>query len=170
MKTIVLSGPMFTVKVPLPIAPLEEMKATLKVVSPCKPAAKVSIGSTVKLQPLRVTEVSLVLSTPVALAQVTVLGPSSAYSAALITKVRLRPTFNPVGAVKTMVASGPTFTVNVPVVAEPPSEAKATLNVVSPCKPAARVSIGSTVKLQPLRVTDASLVLSTPVASPQVTV
>ena len=74
-----VSPPILTVKVPVAVSPPVDVKATEKVVSPCKPAARVSIGSTVKVQPLsvwlgvlRVTEVSFVLSTLVASAQVTV--------------------------------------------------------------------------------------------------
>ena len=52
------------------------VNGTEKEVLPCRFAARLSIGSTVKEQPLpevlRVTEVSLVVSTPVASAQVMV--------------------------------------------------------------------------------------------------
>ena len=68
-------GPMFTVKVPLAVAPPVEVKATEKVVLPCEPETRLFTGSTVKTQPVPVEEretVILVESTPVASAQVTV--------------------------------------------------------------------------------------------------
>ena len=65
------------------------------------------------------------------------------------------------------------FTVNSPVSVSPPEEVNNTLKVASPCEAAARLFTGSTVKEQALapvpRVT-VILVVSTPVASPQVMV
>ena len=80
----------------------------------------------------------------------------------------------PSNLVTTMSLSGPMLTVNVPVAVSPPVEVKSTLKVVSPCCAGVRVSIGSTVKVQaPSPVEDRAmeviLVLSMPVASPQVT-
>ena len=109
VKVISESGPMLTVKVPVSVSPPEEVNATEKVVVPCWAGVRVSIGSTVKVQlsPVCETEVSLVLSTPVASAQVTVKPvPSVRWSNALISTVRLRPT-GMVGAVKVMSESGP---------------------------------------------------------------
>ena len=81
MKTIVLSGPIFTVNVPVSVSPPEEVNGTVKVVSPCKPTARVFTGSTVKVQPLapepRVTVIFLA-STPVASAQLMVFVLSAA--------------------------------------------------------------------------------------------
>ena len=77
------------------------------------------------------------------------------------------------GAVKAMVLSGPMFTVKTPVVVSPPVEVNSTENVVSPWEAGARVSTGSTVKVQlwaPVPRVTAILVLSTPVGSPQDTV
>ena len=63
---------MLIVKVPVVVVPPEDVKSTEKVVSPCWAGVRVFIGSTVNSQPLRETEVILVLSTPVALPQDTV--------------------------------------------------------------------------------------------------
>ena len=69
------SGPIFTENVPEAVAPPSEVKATAKVVTPCKLGARVFTGSTVKTQLLapepRFTAI-LSASTPVASAQVTV--------------------------------------------------------------------------------------------------
>ena len=64
---MVLSGPIFTVKTPLAVAPPDEVNGTEKVVSPCEPTARLFSGSTVKAQLLaaRLTAI-FVASTPVA--------------------------------------------------------------------------------------------------------
>ena len=173
------SGPTFTLNVPVAVAPAA-VNTTEKEASPCKLGAKSSIGSTVKLQPLpvelRVTEASRRASTNVASAQVMVallVSVTDERVRGLIVRVRLRPTSSPVGGVKIMFESPPMFTVNVPLVVSPPVDVNSTLKEVLPCDPAANVSMGSTVKvhLSPvvLRVTAVSFVLSTAVASPQLT-
>ena len=73
------------------------------------------------------------------------------------------------GAAKTIVESGPTLTVIVRVMLWPPSEVKVMSKVVSPWLAGASASTGSMVKEQVLavRVTEVSLVLSTPAAFEQ---
>ena len=51
---MVLSGPMLTVNVPEAVAPPVEVNATVKVVSPWEPEARLFTGSTVKVQLLPV--------------------------------------------------------------------------------------------------------------------
>ena len=76
------------------------------------------------------------------------------------------------GGVKVIVESGPTFTVIVRVMLCPPEEVKVIEKVVSPCRACDRLLTGVIVKEQVLavRVTEVSLVLSTPEASEQVMV
>ena len=77
LKVIVESPPTLTLKIPSVVTPLLEVNGTVKVAAvACRVADKVSIGSTVKMQPVpvvvRATEVSLVASTLVASPQVRV--------------------------------------------------------------------------------------------------
>ena len=81
----------------------------------------------------------------------------------------IRLTDKPVGAVKTMLESGPIFTVTEPVVLWPPLETRGIVKLASPWLAGVKASTGSTVKEHPERVT-AILLASTPVASPQVMV
>ena len=89
-------GSISTVNTPVAVSPLIEVNITEKVVSPSKLGASVSIGSTVKVQPLpsmlRVTDASFAASTPVASPQVIARLPSSTCSKASISSVRLAAT------------------------------------------------------------------------------
>ena len=72
---MLLSGPMSMVKVPSAVSLPVEVNTTENVVSPCKAGARVSTGSTVKVQafaPVPRVTVILLASTPVGSAQVTV--------------------------------------------------------------------------------------------------
>ena len=71
-----------------------------------------------------------------------------------------------------MLESVPTSTVKVPGSSSPPAEVKSTVKVVSPCKFGAKLSMGSTVKLQlPAdSCVTATLLVSTPLRLEQVTV
>ena len=81
-------------------------------------------------------------------------------------RVRLRPTLKPDGAAKTISESGPTLTVIVPVTAEPPADVIGMLKVVSP-EVAAALGVRVKAQLLPVCETEAILLASTPVASPQ---
>ena len=73
-----------------------------------------------------------------------------------------------------MSESPPTVTVKTPLTMPPTLDLNGTVKVASPCWAGVRVSIGSTVKMQPVpvvvRATDVSRVVSMLVASPQVSV
>ena len=66
-----------------------------------------------------------------------------------------------------IVESVPMLTVNVAVTMLPPVDERRTSKVVSPCRFAARVSTGSTVKVQPLRLTETMREVSILTAFPQ---